>query len=57
MRWSIMDEIDEFDPQLKRVLEWDGTSWELFEDQLCTGRTLHTTILYGGAIYHMGKYR
>ena len=38
------------------VLEWDGTSWTSLLNQLCTRRKHHTTIVYGGEIYHMGRW-
>ena len=36
------------------MLEWDGTSWRKLEKELCTPRMDHTTIVYGGVIYHIG---
>ena len=38
-----------------RVLKWDGTFWYTVGAQLCTPRVFHTTIVYGGVIYHMGN--
>ena len=44
------------DPEgyLKKVFEWNGTSWQTLEDELCTTKVDHTTVVYGGVIYHMG---
>ena len=39
---------------LQGVLEWDGTSWTSLTNELCTSREYHTTVVYGGEIYHMG---
>ena len=40
---------------LDEVLEWDGTSWNKRSNGLCAPRAYHTTVVYGGEIYHMGQ--
>ena len=45
-----------WDVESRKVLEWNGFSWNAFENELCTRRVYHTTIIYGGEIYHMGRY-
>ena len=37
------------------VLEWNGNSWLKLENALCTSRLYHTTVVFGGQIYHMGS--
>ena len=56
---GIINEYDENDTMLrsKKVLEWDGTFWKTMKDELCTFRIRHTTIVYGGEVYHMGGQR
>ena len=40
------------------VIEWDGTSWERLEKELCRNSLstehLQTTFVYAGEIYHIG---
>ena len=41
---------------LQKVFEWDGTFWEILESEMCTKKVFHTTVVYKGAIYHVGKH-
>ena len=47
--------MNDYEAWLKKVFEWDGTFWKVLDNEMCTKKVFHTTVVYGGAIYHAGK--
>ena len=39
---------------LHDVLQWNGFVWTTLENKICTKQAHHTTVVYSGAIYHVG---